>query len=335
MSAGGDCDQRIRLALIGAGRIARTYVEAVKDLETCRFTVVVEPREEAGRPTAEDLDAHWLPALDHGEFEDFDAAVICSPPVTHHGLARTMLEAGRHVLCEKPLTIKSSDARELVEAARKRRLILMMASKFRYVDDVVKAKAILESGLLGKVLLFENSFTGKVDMRSRWNSDPTVAGGGVLIDNGSHSIDLVRYLFGPIEAVQTQIGPPAQELPVEDTVRLQVKTTGGVIGCIDLSWSLQKDIPWYLGIYGTEGSMQIGWAGSRFRQNGSPHWTPFGRGYDKIAAFRRKLANFAASIRGSERPLITAEDALASVEVIEAAYRSAEADLWTPVGGDS
>ncbi len=322
----------LRLALIGAGRIAQSYLAVLPSCEHARLDLVIEPREEVGRAAAEEFGAAWLPGLeDPGAIEDIDAALICTPPSTHKGLSERLLLAGKHVLCEKPLTIRSRDAESLVALASEKDLILMMASKFRYVDDVIKAKAILESGILGKALLFENSFTGKVEMKDRWNSNPEVSGGGVLIDNGSHSVDIARYLFGPIEAVQTQIAPNGQDLEVEDTVRLNVRTKGGVLGCIDLSWSMTKDIPWYLGIYGTQGTLQVGWQGSRFRQDGSAHWTPFGRGYDKTAAFRRKLGNFLAAVEGREAPLIRAEDALASVRVIEAAYRSAGNDLWTGV----
>jgi len=203
-----------------------------------------------------------------------------------------------------------------------------MASKFRYVDDVIKAKALVEAGLLGRLVFYENAFCAYVDMRGRWNSDPAIGGGGVLIDNGTHSLDLARYLLGPLRDVQAQRGRPVQDLAVEDTVRVLFRTDGGVLGLIDLSWSLQKETDSYVSIHGTAGTLHVGWKGSRYRQRGNARWVPFGRGYDKLAAFRRQLENFCDTIEGRDRPWITPEAAVGSVRAVEAAYRSIERDGW-------
>ncbi len=207
----------------------------------------------------------------------------------------------------------------------------MMASKFRYVDDVIKAKGIVDSGILGDVILFENVFCSKVDMRDRWNSERSVGGGGVLIDNGTHSVDIARFLLGPIVKVQAEEGRRVQDLDVEDTCRLFFRTAGGAMGAVDLSWSIHKERDAYIEVFGPEGVLSIGWKGSKYRQSEKLQWITFGKGYDKIAAFARQLRNFAGSIRGREAPLITAEDSLESVRVIEAAYRSIEMDKWVEV----
>jgi len=126
-------------------------------------------------------------------------------------------------------------------------------------------------------------------------------------------------------------GKRVQGLPVEDTVRIFVHSVSGVMGSIDLSWSLNKELDSYLNIYGSHGTIAVGWKESKYRQSSSSDWIVFGKGYDKVQAFRSQLNNFARAIRGKEMLLITAEDALASVEAIEAAYNSLRRVHWTAV----
>jgi len=126
----------------------------------------------------------------------------------------------------------------------------------------------------------------------------------------------------------------AQGLAVEDTARLFVRAACGIMGTIDLSWSINKELDWYVTVYGTHGVVQVGWKLSRYKKLGGD-WTVFGHGYDKVQAFRSQVNNFAAAIRGQEPLVITWEDAVASVEVITAAYQSLRAAPWTGVSQDS
>lgn len=318
--------------MVGCGRIAQSHLEALSSLPDGRLVAVVEPREAAGQAAAEQHQCRLFADYRNPEVLDVaDAVIVCTPPSSHFDVVKHFLEHGIHVLCEKPLTVTSKDAHDLVKLSEAKGLHLMMASKFRYVDDVIKAKAIVESGILGSMILYENTFCSKVAMRDRWNSKKEVAGGGVLIDNGSHSVDIARFLLGPIKEVQAQNGIPAQGLEVEDTVRLQFRTESGVMGMVDLSWSINKESDFYISLFGSEGTLLVGWSGSRYRQDGSSKWVSFGAGYDKLAAFRRQLENFLGCVEGRKLPLITPEDALASVQVIETAYNSASRNNWLPV----
>jgi predicted dehydrogenase len=235
------------------------------------------------------------------------------------------------VLCEKPLSIDSAGARRVLEAAERAGVAFTMASKFRYVDDVVRAKGIVTSGILGEIVLFENSFTSRVDMAQRWNSKPEISGGGVLIDNGTHSVDLMRYFLGPLAEVQVVEGKRSQGLCVEETVRIFVKSRAGVLGSSDLSWSINKELESYLNIYGSHGTVSVGWKESKYRQSSGREWVVFGKGYHKLQALGSQIDNFAGAIRGEEALLITPEDALASVEVIEAAYADLRRSHWLAV----
>ncbi|MBW4467183.1 MAG: Gfo/Idh/MocA family oxidoreductase [Pegethrix bostrychoides GSE-TBD4-15B] len=322
----------VKFGLVGAGGIAQSYLQAFATCEVAELVAVADLRPEAAKAMAEtakcqSFESHqaMLAAA------DLDAAIICTPPTSHPHICVDFLEQQVHVLCEKPLSVDLDSALMMQATARQAGVILTMASKFRYVEDVIKAKSILASGILGEVVLFENAFTGRVDMASRWNANPVISGGGVLIDNGTHSVDIMRYFLGALSEIQVVEGKRVQGLPVEDTVRIFVKSTSGVMGNIDLSWSINKELDYYLRIYGSQGTISVGWKESKYRQASSPEWIQFGNGYNKVQAFRSQIENFSRAIRGEESLLITAEDGIASVEAIEAAYRSLHQDRWTPI----
>jgi predicted dehydrogenase len=325
----------LTFGLVGCGRIAQTHLEAIVATPGCSLAGVADVRAEAATSVAAQYECAGF--TDHRRLldgEGLDAVVVCTPPSSHLEIAGFFLDHGVHVLCEKPLAVTVEQGRMLVDKAESAGRLLMMASKFRYVDDVIRAKGIVDSGILGNVVLFENVFCSKVDMRDRWNAVPEIGGGGVLVDNGTHSVDIARFLLGPIVKVQAEEGRRVQDLPVEDTCRMVLRTAAGAMGVVDLSWSLHKERDTYIEVFGPEGVLSIGWKGSKYRQSEKLQWVRFGKGYDKAGAFSRQLRNFCAAIRGHEAPLITAEDALESVRVIEAAYRSLEMDKWVEVTGE-
>jgi predicted dehydrogenase len=242
-----------------------------------------------------------------------------------------LLEDGLHVLCEKPLAIDSQSAQRMIETAVRVDRLFTMASKFRYVADVARAKALVESGIIGELVLLDNIFTGRVDMSNRWNSNPTISGGGVLIDNGTHSLDLTRYFLGELAQVQVIEGHRIQNLEVEDTVKLFARSKTDVLASIDLSWSVSKEQPYYLSIYGSAGTLLVGWKESKYRRVNDADWTVFGNGYSKVEAFTRQIDNFSDAILGIDSLVVTPADALASVQVIEAAYRSMAKGAWEPI----
>jgi predicted dehydrogenase len=323
---------RLRFGLIGAGGIAQAYAQAFASSETAELVGVADLVPAAASAFAEAFKCQPFTsyrAMANGL--KLDAVIVCTPPAAHSEVCRYFLQRRVPVLCEKPLSIDGASARAILEMARRANVKFTMASKFRYVEDVVKAKAIVTAGLLGDIILFENAFTSRVDMTNRWNADPEISGGGVLIDNGTHSVDLVRYFLGPVAQVQVVEGKRSQGLAVEDTVRIFVKSTAGVLGSIDLSWSINKEQESYINIYGSHGTLWVGWKESKYRQSGARDWVVFGKGYNKVQAFRSNIDNFAKAVKGEEALLISAEDALASVEVIEAAYADLRRSHWVSV----
>lgn len=322
----------VRFGIVGAGAIAQAYAQAFGQSNQVELIAVADSRTEAAQAMAEaNQCAAFSSAEEMADDMQLDAAIVCTPPVTHRDICCELLSRGIHVLCEKPLSIDSVKAREMVSVAEQNSVVFTMASKFRYVADVTLAKAIVESGLIGEVVMFENVFTGHVDMSQRWNADPEISGGGVLIDNGTHSVDITRYFLGHLKEVQVMEGNRIQDLSVEDTARMFVRSAEGVLASIDLSWSVSKEQPYFIAIYGSAGTLLVGWQESKYRRTCDSNWNVFGSGYNKVDAFKRQLENFAGAIQGRDQLVVTPADALASVEVIEAAYRALQQGSWEPI----
>jgi predicted dehydrogenase len=322
------------VALVGAGHIAGSWVSACAASEHASLVAIVDvdlhkATKLAGQTTGCKAYGSVGEFLD--QLEDTDAVIVATPPSTHCELVEKFAGAGLHVLCEKPLCIDLDSAYRMSHAATRNDVLLTMASKFRFVPDVERAKELVDSGVLGDLQLFENAFTARVDMRDRWNSQPAVSGGGVLIDNGTHSLDITRYFLGPITHVQVIEGPRVQGLEVEETVHIALLTQTGVMGTIDLSWSLQKVTPYYVSIYGSKGVLTLGWQGSQYTLHDSNEPVVIGPGYQKTLAFTRQLDNFIAALRGDEPLRITIADAIGSVGVVDSAYRAMKRGEWEPI----
>ncbi len=322
---------RLRFALVGAGGIAQAYAQAFNESDCCELVAIADVREDAAKALAEIVAGKSYNDYQQLADLELDAVIVATPPSTHPEIACFFLERGTPVLCEKPLCLSVADAERMIAAGAAKNVLFTMASKFRYCADVIKAKGILASGVLGEVLQFENAFTAKVDMSKRWNSDAAISGGGVLIDNGTHSVDIIRYFLGPIESILAVDGGGTQQLSVDENVKMFAKTKNNVIASVDLTWGINKELPNFISIYGSNGTLHIGWRESKYKLNSSPDWTVFGKGYDKVASFKGKIENFSKALNGREELFINPSDALASVQVIESAYKSLNQNLWQSV----
>lgn len=322
----------LRFALVGTGAIAASYEAAFEGLPEAAIVAVCDVRREAGAAFAKRLQcAAYTSVASLARHNHIDAAIVCTPPSTHEAIAKTLLHHGIHVLCEKPLSTSVASAYRMLEAARTGDALLTMASKFRYAEDVRKARSLVLAGGIGQMVFIENAFTSRVNMMRRWNANPAISGGGVLIDNGTHAVDILRFFLGKLRDIQVIEGRRIQGLAVEDTVRVFVRNDDGVMGASDLSWSIDKELDTYLRIYGSDGTILVGWKESKYRRRDDPQWHIFGNGYNKVQAFRSQLQNFCEAIQGKANLVITARDALASVEVIGAAYAALERSRWQDI----
>lgn len=327
--------RKLQFGMVGAGAIAQVYAQAFTSSDAAELVAVADVE----RLKAQAL-ARSAGITAYGSCADMlraeprlGAAIVCTPPDTHLEICRHVFEHGLPVLCEKPLSTDARSARLMVEEAERARVPFTVAAKFRFVADIAEAKQLIEAGAIGQPVLFQNSFTSPADMRGRWNSQKSVSGGGVLIDHGPHSVDLIRHLCGPVAEIFAVEGNRTQGLAVEETVHLVARTNGGVLAIVDLSWNVDQQSDSYISVRGTLGTLSIGFRESSYRLYSSSDHLRFGTGYDKLRAFRNQIDNFAAAIRGEAELLIKPEDGLASSEVIEAGYGALATGEWTAVDG--
>ena len=213
--------RKLKFALIGTGGIAQTYAQAFQTSNCCEIVAVADVNTESAKAFAEPFGAKaYEDYKTLAENSEFDAVIISTPPNSHPEIGMFFMNRGKHVLCEKPLCLSVSEAKAMIETAEKTGVKFTMASKFRYVADAIKAKSLLASGILGKIIQFENAFTAKVDMSKRWNSDFEISGGGVLMDNGTHSVDIIRYFLGKIEEVLAVEAGKINGLKVDENVKM-------------------------------------------------------------------------------------------------------------------
>lgn len=184
----------IRLGMIGTGRIAHRFVEEVGAVSGIMLTNVYNPhiasaekfRDEFSLNTAtDDLDS---------SFEDIDAVYVASPHETHYQYVKASLLAGKHVLCEKPLVFRESEAKELFEIAREKRLVLMEGIKTAYLPGFQKLLGIAKSGVIGEIKDVEACFTRLTPPDLREMKD--AAYGGAFTEFASYSLLPIIKLFG-------------------------------------------------------------------------------------------------------------------------------------------
>ncbi len=322
----------VRLGVIGAGGIAKAYGEILGGAFPVPAVAagVADVREDAAQALAAPLGAPTFAtaeALLEARAGELDAVVLCTPPNTHPALAATFAAAGVHVLCEKPLAVDRATAEAMVTTAAGHRTLLGMATKFRFCDDIRTVASYMADGRLGAIRLVENAFTSRVDMSNRWNADASISGGGVLVDNGTHSVDLLRFLLGPLAEVLAVETCRPSTLAVDDCVRVHVRAESGVDGAIDLAWSIDKSLSDFLHVYGTEGEARVGWRESAFRRYGGD-WENIGPGYGKHPAMGSALAQFCRAVQGVEALEVGASEGVIAAQTIEATYESIRRGGW-------
>ncbi len=317
---------KLRVALIGAGGIGRVHLGAWASVPEVEMVAVVDTDEQRAQEAAQQAAAEAF--TDH---EQMLAAIepaavdVCTPPARHREPTEAALQAGAHVICEKPLAAAPADARAMVGTAADAGKLLMTALCHRFHPPIVRVHELVEAGQFGRVCMFRNRFAGPfAGVEDVWFSQPEVSGGGCLMDTSVHSVDLFRFLVGEVaraEGVGLTISGKLRP-GVEDTAAMLLVSESGAIGTIEASWTLPAGVN-VVELYGTKGVAFVHyWDGqqSRFRLEGMEGFQPLPEEGDRFVG---ELTHFVAAIRGACPLAVTGHDGLRAVEVVYEAYRSA------------
>ena len=248
------------VGLVGAGTISANHVAALRTVLDARLVAVAEPREDAGRTLAETNGAAWHPDIE-GLLarSDVDVVILGTPSGMHPEQATLAARAGKHVITEKPLAITLDGADHMIATCQDAGVTLSCIFQNRFIRDAVRLKRAVEQGLLGRPVL-GNAFVHwnrpqeYYASAGGWRGTYDLDGGGALMNQSIHTIDLLQWMLGPVAEVSAYMGTLARDIEAEDAASATLRFTSGAMGGIQGATSAHRSRPARVEIIGTEGA---------------------------------------------------------------------------------
>jgi predicted dehydrogenase len=323
----------MRLAVIGCGFIGIKRAAAAKGHE---IVVVCDPNEGRRETLAQQTGARavtdWRDALS----ADIDAALIAT---THDRLAEIALGAvhsGRHVLVEKPVGRTPQEVRPIAEAAKTARAVVKAGFNHRFHPAIARAKAFVDEGAIGPLLFVRGRYGhgGRIGYEKEWRFVPEISGGGELIDQGSHLIDLSRWFLGDLRLAYGAAPTYFWQGKVDDNCFLALEGREGRMAWLHASWTEWKNL-FSFEIMGKTGKLTIEGLGGSYGverlifhhmlpEMGPPETATWEYPFPD-RSFLDEFANFVAAIEGRARAIGDINDAIANLEIVQSVYDRARA----------
>ena len=324
----------LRIALVGVGAAAQvSHIPVLKRIEDLELVALCDrDGEKAARvATKFQIPVSTSRLDDLLADESIDAIDICTPNFLHAPMATAALEAGKHVLCERPLARSGDEARAMVKAARKADRTLMCSVAHRFRSDAQLLRRFVDKGDLGQIFYAK---AGWLRLRTQWDSDEWRAqkresGGGVVLDLGFQMLDLSLWVLGnpTVDSVTASLHRQKKG-EVEDSATAFLRLEGGATLTLEVTWGLlmEKDFN-YLNLFGSGGAALL----NPFRVHKGMHGTlvnvtpalDTARNQYK-QSIEAQIDHFADSLRKGQQPMGEAEEIVPVMELMDAIYRSAE-----------
>ncbi|HJT77157.1 MAG TPA: Gfo/Idh/MocA family oxidoreductase, partial [Gemmataceae bacterium] len=241
------------------------------------------------------------------------------------------VEAGRHVLVEKPAGRRPAEIAPVVAAARQHKRIVKVGFNHRFHPAFIKARELFDAGVLGPMMFVRGRYGhgGRVGYDREWRADPAIAGGGELLDQGVHLIDLARWFAGDFVEAEGHIGTYFWRMPVEDNGFVMMRTAQGQVAWLHASCTEWKNL-FCFEVFCRHGKLQIEGLGGSYGverltcyrmlpQMGPPETTIWEYpGEDR--SWQREFDHFRECVERGGRPSGNLEDALAALQIVGQVY---------------
>lgn len=328
---------KLNIALIGAGGIGKVWAAGLKKTTEVKLVCVADVNIESAKNIAEDFDAaatsDWKDLLKNKEVE---AVIVATPHKWLAPISKAFLAAGKHVLAEKPAGIKSAEIKANIALAKKNKLAYMIGFNHRYHPVFSLAKKMADEGAIGKLnfIRARYGFGGRPGYENEWRFNKAISGGGELIDQGVHMIDMARWFLGEFKDVKGMTENFLWKSGVEDNGFALLRTKDKKVASIHVSWTNWKWVHSFE-IYGENGYLLIDGLDQRYQ---GPEKLTIGKRdiefksppteevvvFDKeqkYDSFARQLKELYLSVKERRQPLTSGEDALAALQIVEKIYK--------------
>jgi len=255
--------EKINVGLIGCGRISGKHLLAIKYNPHTELVAVCDIIPERAKKAAEENNCKYY--LDYKGLlrdKDIDMVSICTPSGLHPSMAIDSLDAGKHVLSEKPMALKTEDAIKMIEASKKNNRKLFVVQQNRFNFPVMELKKAINEKRFGKLVLLNTSVKWRRLQdyydQDEWSGTREMDG-GVLSNQAHHHLDLISWLGGEVESVFSYASTRTHKIEVEDTAVVLIKFKNGALGTIEATTCTSpRDIEASLTVLGEKGSVKIG-----------------------------------------------------------------------------
>jgi predicted dehydrogenase len=346
--------KKVRVGIIGGGWPGQQHARALRASARAVLQALAEPNEKRTAEFRQDYVVRkvYPDYVDLLGDSQVDAVVICLPNFLHFPAGLAALEAGKHVLCEKPPTMNSAEMKVLQEEAEQRGLIYFFGRQFRFAPGMRMARELIAKGELGTIY-----FAEAIWVRSRgiplgiggWFTEKKRSGGGALIDVGIHALDAAWYLMGTprpvsVTAAVFQNFKHLVQTPVcdvEDAAFAFIRFENDAVVQLKTSWAgnLTDEIPQgdifgrelsNTTIYGTKATIRLRPLTLFQDEAGKLVDTPL-QPRDKADSFVLQMENFIAAIEGRAKPVNDAQQAVYLMEMLDAIYLSSASGREVPI----
>ncbi|NOU98250.1 gfo/Idh/MocA family oxidoreductase [Paenibacillus sp. LMG 31456] len=323
------------IGLIGAGTMGNTHSRSYRQIAGARIVAVCDIDGEKANQLASAWGATIFTSMeDMLKSEQFDAVDICLPTDLHRQAVELAASYGKHVFCEKPIALTVEDSEAMIEACKKAGVTLMVGHVVRFFPEYRAAREQLLSGRLGDPAVVRTIRSGAFPSWSGWFKDDSRSG-GPLLDLAIHDFDYLRWCFGPVRRVFSRTLTTKRE-GMEHTLTL-LRFESGVMAHVEASWAYPQGAPFQtsLEITGTKGlalfekdkSNSIVKFGGPLNQQGVPD-SPLSK-----SPYALELEHFIECVKHKKEPITSGEEALASLKIGIAAFRSAQTNLPVEMEG--